>query len=214
MAIKRPSPKVITPALAAALASGVPAESLEGDEENNDPDLSDEERVALEAQEETARLEAETQEAARLEAEEQEAARLEAETAAAQGGQNALVEHLRTELKAANTELVTLRAQGITDKASLQNYATVVPGLTESVRKSAQRLAVACGGTVPGLDSLEGVALVAMFNSLDEQVQKKYPVGGKSKVAADPVPTKESINAPVNPLQAAQLSATQLPKRN
>lgn len=127
-----------------------------------------------------------------------------------------LVAFLREELTtarasdtAARAELTTLRTENTRLTTELTNVNTLMGSMTPVLRTMTQRLAIACGTTVAGLDSLQGQPLVDMFNTLHSDFEKKYPVGGKSRTSADVTPTTAAPETSAR--QSAAVKATKLP---
>lgn len=161
---------------------------------------ADPEAAGLNAEElETARLEAE-QEAARLEAE-QEAARLAAEQEAASGGPAQDSEQaetapgsLKAELLEALKENAKLEAQVENLEAKLSEGDANTASARAVITTCIERLSIALGATIVGLEELSLQKLCAQFNKLDAQFTKTFPVGGRSKPAIGQAETSSTVS--------------------
>lgn len=191
----------LSPQLSAALASGgVTADEVEAaDEPGNTASAADkegqEEEVTTPAPEaNTPAPEAATPTPAPI------------TTAAAD---NALVAHLKDELKEQRNEVSRLSLELSNTKTKLTEAEGTIPSLQKIVLTATERLAVALNVSTADLASLSPAALADRFTVLNADFAKKFKVGAQSTPAAENTPNASSV-VQLDPRRTAAVGATQL----
>ncbi len=82
--------------------------------------------------------------------------------------------------------------------------------LEAPVRTAIQRLSIALGATVIGLDSAKGTTLVEQFNSLNEKFEKRFVVGQQTRSDAESANNLSGSAANVSPINRRMVAATGL----
>jgi hypothetical protein len=204
-----PKQKVLSAALAAALASGAtvtPELQAQADTDNEDHGTTD---TPAETETQAAAATTENQDEPT-----QAAAAAAATTAAVDPPQNdnsvALVAHLKSELSDLRAAQTTLTVENATIKRENETLKATSAGLTTIVRTAAKRLCVALNASAVQCEALEGAALCDLFNKMNTEFEKQYKTGATSKVETER-PEGEAIPANSH-LQQAAVSAAR-PKR-
>lgn len=133
----------------------------------------------------------------------------EAPTPAATGS-DALVTHLKAELKEQRDQVTTLTADLTATKTKLSAQEALVPALQTIVLTATERLAVALNVSTADLAGLGAQALADRFTLLNADFAKKFKVGAQSTPAAPAANAQNSNVVPFDPRTQAAVGATQL----
>lgn len=128
---------------------------------------------------------------------------------------NPLVEHLKTELKDKNKEIIALSAQVGDATRQVEALNTEIESLQATellavplLRTATERLSVALNSEVPGISTMGLSELVSKFKSLNDGFEAKFKVFGSTGAVSQDVDREES---PARP-RPFGVSATKLSK--
>lgn len=120
-----------------------------------------------------------------------------------------IVTELRTERDAALAAAVELRTANTNAAALAATHTATISECETALRAACERLCVGVGANASDLESLHGSALVARFNTLTAELQKKYPTAGKPRSnASKPEGGNNTQPEAASPVVAAAVAAT------
>tara|TARA_R110000803_G_scaffold54219_3_gene110890 strand:- start:359 stop:919 length:561 start_codon:yes stop_codon:yes gene_type:complete len=114
---------------------------------------------------------------------------------------------LTTQLAASVEATVDLKVEVKTLLAKVASSDASIKSLQDVVVQATQRLQIATGAMASDLSTLDPVTLVAQFNSLQDALEKRFPVGAQADVKVD---NKKSTDVVVDHTAAAQYNATKI----
>lgn len=117
---------------------------------------------------------------------------------------------LQTQLSAAQTSLAQVQVELAVATRELASSQIAQTALEAPVRTAIQRLSIALGATVIGLDSAKGTTLVEQFNSLNEKFEKRFVVGQQTRSDAESANNLSGSAANVSPINRRMVAATGL----
>ena len=181
----------------AKLASGLPIEGLDTSDDNSDGQL-DAEAEAKAAEEAQAKLDAEAKVAADAKA------KLEAESGE-QGSTTELTTFLKDQNKTLSADKAEMTLELSQVKAELATLQASTDGLEKIVVEACSRLAVPMGQAGTDFSHLNGNALVEAYGNLNTSFCKRFPVGGKVNIEADPEQNKTQTTNRAKHVDAAKV---------
>lgn len=170
----------------AALALGTPLDELEVSDDKSPlkVEVSEDDKVKLEAEAEA----------------EENKIKLEAEAEAKdkseeQGSTTELTTFLKDQNKGLNTDNAAMKLELSQVKAELATLQSGTDGLEKIVVEACNRISVPMGQAGTDYSHMKGNSLVETYGNLNTEFCKRFPVGGKVKIEAEP---EQDVNQSTN----------------
>lgn len=117
---------------------------------------------------------------------------------------------LQTQLASAQAAQATAQGELAVARRELETATAVQTALEAPIRKTIERLSVALGATVIGLESAHGSTLVEHFNALNARFEQRFVVGQQTRPNAEANNDQDGSAANVSPIHRRMVAATGL----
>lgn len=117
---------------------------------------------------------------------------------------------LQTQLASAQAAQATAQGELAVARRELETATAVQTALEAPIRKTIERLSVALGATVIGLESAHGSTLVEHFNALNARFEQRFVVGQQTRPNAETPDNQDGSAANVSPIHRRMVAATGL----